>query len=148
MEYCCHLWGGACSDALGLIDNIQKRVANIIGPILAASLQPLSIRRDVASLSLFYKCYHDHCSVDLFSLVPPSKVFQRVTRLPSHLNPFTVTVPCGDTVSFLTLPCVTLSPCLASELIMTFTLLSLMLIAFCLLILFLLSIIFPLLPTF
>ena len=93
MEYCCHIWAGAASDVLGLLDRIQKRVVNIVGPTLAASLQPLSIRRDVASLSLFYKFYHGRCSSELLSLVPPPKVSQRVTRLSSQSHPFTVVVP-------------------------------------------------------
>ena len=93
MEYCCHLWAGASSDALSLLDRIQKRVVNIVGPTLATSLQPLSIRRDVASLSLFYKFYHGRCSAELLSLVPPPKVSQRVTRLSSQCHPFTVAVP-------------------------------------------------------
>ncbi|XP_065668128.1 uncharacterized protein LOC136088359 [Hydra vulgaris] len=62
MEYCCHIWGGSSNDALSLLYKVQKRTINIVGPALAANLQPLSHRRNVASLSLFYKYYHDHCS--------------------------------------------------------------------------------------
>ena len=93
MEYCCHIWGGASADVLGLLDSIQKRIANIVGPTLAATLQPLSHRRDVASLSLFYKYYHGRCSAELLSLVPPPKVAKRVTRLSANSHPFTVAVP-------------------------------------------------------
>ena len=85
--------GGASSDALSLLDGIQKRVVNIVSPTLGASLQPLSICRDVASLSLFYKFYHGHCSAELSSLFPPPKVSQRVTRFSSRYHSFTAAVP-------------------------------------------------------
>ena len=93
MEYCCHVWAGASSDALSLLDRIQKRICNIVGPDLASCLQPLSIRRDVASLSLLYKYFHGRCSSELSSLVPPLKVFNRRTRLSSSSHPFTLATP-------------------------------------------------------
>ena len=80
MENCCHLWAGASVSVLSLLDRIQKRVANIIRPELACKLQPLSIRRDVASLSLLYRYFHGHCSSELSSLVPPVKTFNRRTN--------------------------------------------------------------------
>ena len=54
MEYCCHIWAGAPSSFLDLLDKLQKRICRIVGPSLAASLEPLAHRRNVASLSLFY----------------------------------------------------------------------------------------------
>ena len=48
MEYCCHLWAGAPAHLLNLLDKIQKRVSNMVGPQLSLKLQPLSHRRDVA----------------------------------------------------------------------------------------------------
>ena len=53
MEYCCHVWAGAPSCDLDLFDKLQERICRIIGPSLAASLEPLAHRRNVASLSLF-----------------------------------------------------------------------------------------------
>ena len=93
IEYCCHIWAGSSADVLSLLDRIQKRVVNIVGPQLAAKLQSLSHRRDVASLSLFYKYYHGLCSDELSSLVPPTKVFNRRTRLSTNSHTFTVEVP-------------------------------------------------------
>ena len=55
MEYCCHVWAGAPSCYLDLLDKLQKRICRIVGPSLAASLEPLARRRNVASLSLFYR---------------------------------------------------------------------------------------------
>ena len=55
MEYCCHIWAGAPSCYLELLDKLQKRICRTVGPSLAASLEPLAHRRNVASLSLFYR---------------------------------------------------------------------------------------------
>ena len=56
MEYCCHVWAGAPSCYLELLHKLQKRICRTLGPLLAASLEPLAYRRNVASLSLFYSC--------------------------------------------------------------------------------------------
>ena len=93
MEYCCHIWAGAPPTVLNLLDRIQRRVANIIGPKLASKLQTLHHRRNVASLCLFYRYYNGMCSSELFDLVPPKKVFKRRTRLAANSHPFTVEVP-------------------------------------------------------
>ena len=55
MEYCCHVCAVVPSCYLELLDKLQKRICSIVGPSLADSLQPLGHRRDVASLSLFYR---------------------------------------------------------------------------------------------
>ena len=54
MEYCCHLWAGAPSYYLELLDKLQKRICRTVGLSLAASLGPLAHRGNAASLSLFY----------------------------------------------------------------------------------------------
>ena len=54
MEYCCHVWAGAPSCYLKLLDRLQKRICRPAGSSLAASLEPLAHRRNVASLSLFF----------------------------------------------------------------------------------------------
>ena len=38
MEYCCHVWAGAPSCYLELLDKLQKRICRTVGPSLAASL--------------------------------------------------------------------------------------------------------------
>ena len=55
MEYCCHVWAGTPSCYLELLDKLQKQICRIVGPSLAASLEPLAHHRNVASLSLFYR---------------------------------------------------------------------------------------------
>ncbi|XP_065681395.1 uncharacterized protein LOC136095097 [Hydra vulgaris] len=93
MEYCCHIWGGSSNDALSLLDKVQKCIVNIDGLALAAKLQPLSHRGNVSSLSLFYKYYNGHCSKELATLVPPTKIHSCVTRHLIKSHPFFVTVP-------------------------------------------------------
>ena len=70
MEYCCHVWAGAPNCYLDLLDKLQKRICRIVGASLAASLEPLGHRRNVASLSLFYRYYFGRCSSELAQLVP------------------------------------------------------------------------------
>ena len=52
MECCCHVWAGAPSCYLELLDKLQKRICKTVGPSLAAALKPLAHRRNIASLSL------------------------------------------------------------------------------------------------
>ena len=55
MEYCCHVAAGAPSCYLEFLDKLQKRICWTVGPTLAAFLETLAHRRNVASLSLFYR---------------------------------------------------------------------------------------------
>ena len=70
MEYCCHVLAGAPSCYLELLDKLQQLICRTVGPSLAASLEPLAHRRNVASLSLFYRYYFGRCSSELAQLVP------------------------------------------------------------------------------
>ena len=53
MEYCCHVWAGAPSCYSELLDKLQKRICRIVGPSLAACLEPLAHRRNVACFKSF-----------------------------------------------------------------------------------------------
>ena len=70
MEYCCHVWADPPSCYVELLDKLQKRVYRTVGPSLAASLEPLAHRCNVASLSLFYRYYFSRCLCELAELVP------------------------------------------------------------------------------
>ena len=70
MEYFCHVWAGASSCYLELLDNLQKGICRTVGPSLASSLESLAHRRDLASLSLFYSYYFGRCSSELLQLAP------------------------------------------------------------------------------
>ena len=70
MEYCCHVWAGAPSCYLELLDKLQKRICRTVVPSPAASLEPLLHCHNVASLSLFCRYYFGRCSSELAQLVP------------------------------------------------------------------------------
>ena len=93
MKYCCHVWAGAPSCYLDLLDKLQKRICRIVGPLLVASLEPLTHRRNVASLSLFYRYYFRRCSSELAQLVPLLFSRGRSTRCSDRLHDFSVTIP-------------------------------------------------------
>ena len=93
MEYCCHVWAGAPSCYLELLDKLQKQICRTVGPSLAASLEPLAHRRNVASLSLFYRYYFGRCSSELAQLVPLPYSRGRSTRYSDRLHDFSVTIP-------------------------------------------------------
>ena len=42
MEHCCHVWAGAPSCCLELLDKLQKQMCRTVGPSLPASLEPLN----------------------------------------------------------------------------------------------------------
>ena len=93
LEYCCHIWAGAPKCYLDLLDRLQNRVCKMIGDKLAATLEPLAQRRDVASLSLFYRYYHSKCSSELADLVPLPHPRNRATRYSEGLHDFAVSIP-------------------------------------------------------
>ena len=93
MEYICHVWAGAPSCYLELLDKLQKRICRTVGPSLAASLEPLVHCRNVASLSLFYRYYFGRCSSELVELVPLPYSRRRSTRYSDRLHDFSVTIP-------------------------------------------------------
>ena len=93
MEYCCHIWAGAPSCYLDLLDKLQKRICRIVGPSLATSLEPLAHHQNVASLSLFYRYYFGRCSSELAQLVPLPFSQGRSTHYSERLHDFSVTIP-------------------------------------------------------
>ena len=60
---------------------------------LAASLEPLACRRNVASLSLFYSYYFGRGSSELAELVPLPYSRDRLSRYLDNLHDFCITVP-------------------------------------------------------
>ena len=92
MEYCCHIWAGAPSCYLKLLDKPQKRICRTVGPSLAASLEPLAYRRNLVSLSPFYRYYFGKCSSELAELVPLPFSRSWCTRYSDRLHDFPVTI--------------------------------------------------------
>ena len=105
MEYCCHVWAGAPSCYLELLDKLQKRICRTVGPSLAAFLEPLAHRRNVANLSVFYRYYFGRRSSELAQLVPLPYSRGRSTRYSDRLHDFSVFLDVTrmfmSTVSFL-----------------------------------------------
>ena len=93
MEYYCHVWAGAPSCYLELLDKLHKRICRAVGPSLAASLEPLAHRQNVASLSLFYRYYFGRCPSELADLVPLPYSQGRSTCHFDRLHDFSVTIP-------------------------------------------------------
>ncbi|CAH0397242.1 unnamed protein product [Chilo suppressalis] len=95
VEYCSHLWDGSAKYLLDALDRLQRRAARIIGDEEATKkLESLQLRRDVASLSAFYRIYHGECSEELFLLIPPSLFLRRTTRAGLRCHRLTVaTIP-------------------------------------------------------
>ena len=93
MEYCCHVWAGAPSRYLELLDKLQKWICRSVGPSLAASLEPLTHHLNVASLSLFYRYYFGRCSSELAQVVPLPYSRGRSTRYSDRLHDFSATIP-------------------------------------------------------
>ena len=93
LECCCHVWAGAPNCYLELLDKLKKWICRIVGPSLAASLEPLGHCRNVASLSLFYRYYFGRCSSELAQLVPLPFSQGRSTRYSDRLHNSSVTIP-------------------------------------------------------
>ena len=76
-----------------LLGNVRQATkTNIQKPSLAASLEPLALRGNVASLSLFYRYYFGRC-LKLAQLVPLPFSRGRSTRYSDRLHDFSVTIP-------------------------------------------------------
>ena len=92
MEFSYFVWTGAPSCYLELLDKLQKRICRVVGPALAASLEPLTNRRDVASLIIFTGYYFGRCSSELVQLVLLPYSRGRSAFYSDGLNDFCVTI--------------------------------------------------------
>ena len=92
MEYCCHVWAGAPSCYLELLDKLQNWIWTTVCPSLATSLEPLAHCQNVATLSLFYRYYVGRCSSELAQLVPLRYSRGRSTLYSNRLHDFSVTI--------------------------------------------------------
>ena len=89
MEYCFHVWAGAPSCYLELLDKLQKQICKTVGP----SFEPLAHYRNVASLSLLYRYYFGRCSSELAQLVTLLFSRGRSTHYSDRFHDFSVTIP-------------------------------------------------------
>ena len=93
MEHCYHVRVGALHCFLKLLDKLQKRICGAVGPSLAATLEPLAYRRNVASLSLLCRYYFGKYSSELAELVPLTYPGERYTCYSDRLQNFSVIIP-------------------------------------------------------
>ena len=63
------------------------------------SLQPLSHRRLVGDLSIFYRYFNGHCSQEIRDIIPVSLRRVRTTRSSTHSHPSQVSLPNPRTLS-------------------------------------------------
>ena len=98
MEYCCHVWAGAPSYYLELLDKLQKRICRTVGHSLSGCLESLARRQNIVSLSLFYRHYFGRCSSEVAEVVLLPFSCGRSTRYSDRLHDFAVTIPrcCKD----------------------------------------------------
>ena len=90
MKYCCHVYANASGCYLELLDKLQKRICRTVCPSLAAFLEPLAHRPNVAS---FYRHYFGRCSSELAQLVPRPYSRGRSIWYSDRLHDFSVTIP-------------------------------------------------------
>ena len=84
---------GILLSRLGWCNQLLLGMCMIVGPSLAASLEPLAHCQNMASLSLFYRYYFGRCSSELAELVPLPFSRGRSTRNSDRLHGFSVTMP-------------------------------------------------------
>ena len=100
LEYCSHVWGGAPRSSLHLLDKVQSKAIRLINnPSLTKSLQSLSDHRLIADLSIFYRYFHGHCSMEIKSIIPDPLKHVRLTRSSSRSHPFQVILSNPRTLS-------------------------------------------------
>ena len=93
MKCCCHhVWAGASSYYLELLNKLQKQICRTVCPSLAASLELWPHCWNIASLSLFYRYYFGRCSSELAEVVPLPYSWRRSTHYFNRLHDFSVTV--------------------------------------------------------
>ena len=100
LQYCSHVWGGAPKSTLCLLDKVQSKAIRLINnPNLTKSLHPLSHRRLVGNLSIFYRYFNKHCSQEIRDIIPVLQRRVRTARSSTHSHPFQVSLPTSRTLS-------------------------------------------------
>ena len=92
MECCYHVWVGAPSRYLELLDKLLKRICRTVGPSLDASLETLAHCGNVTSLSLFYRYYFGRSFSELAQLILLPFSRDGSTRYYDRLHDFSVTI--------------------------------------------------------
>ena len=104
MEYYSPILDGAPRCCLESLDKVQKQICRTVGSSLAATLEPLAHRRNMASLGLFCRSNFGRCSSVLAQMVPLPFCRGRSTRYTDRFRDFSVTIPRLYKVSMSTVP--------------------------------------------
>ena len=100
LECCSHVWGGAPKSTLCFLDKVQSKAIRIINnPNLTKSLQPLSHRRLVGDLSIYYRYFKEHFSQEIREIMQVPLRHVKTTRSSTHSHPFQVSLPNPQTLS-------------------------------------------------
>ena len=97
-----HVWAGATSCYLELLDKLQKRICSTFRPSLATSLEPFPHHQNVASLTLFCRYHFGRCSFELAQLVQLPFSQGRANHYSDRLHDFSVTFPMSYKMSMST----------------------------------------------
>ena len=91
---------GNNKSTLCLLDKVKSKAIRLINnPNLIKSLQPLSYRRLVGEIFIFYRYFHGHCSQEIRDIIPVPLRRVRTTRSSTHSHPFQVSLPNPRTLS-------------------------------------------------
>ena len=93
MEYYCHVWAGAPSGYLELLDKLQKWICRTVGPSPAASPELLPHCQNVTSLSLFYRYYFVDVHPNWLNWFHFLILEEGSTCYSDRLRDFSVTIP-------------------------------------------------------
>lgn len=69
MDYWCHIWTWSAQFLLSSLDRVQNRLRSLVGDDLFYTLQPLSRRYSIVSVSIIYWYIHGKRWDELYSLV-------------------------------------------------------------------------------
>ena len=93
LKYCSPVCGGAPKSTHCLLDKVQSKAIRLIhNPNRTKSHQPLSHRRLVGDLSIFYRYFNGHCSQEIRDIIPVPLRRVRTTRSSTHSHPFQVSL--------------------------------------------------------
>jgi hypothetical protein len=101
LEYCCHIWADSGKANMDKLDSIQRRAIKLIDcPTITDNISSLSHRREVASLSLFFRYISGACSLELGEMIHVAAPSGHGTRMTTLLNPTQVIVQRHRVISF------------------------------------------------
>ena len=93
MKYYCHALGGAPNCHLDMLDNLQKWICGTVRPELTAFLEDLFHRRNMTSLSHFYRYYLGRWLSELAEFFPLPYSRGISTRYSIRFYDFSITIP-------------------------------------------------------